>query len=283
MVRKYIFLAIFILSAIAIIGYFVFKPDSSNIVQTEQRIIKEKYSLTPDTSKGYLYINFDIEIPVFYSNDSVLQQIRETLFSSIFGKKYSLLSKDTVVKSFVDLIKREYKINNADLVEQLGEDNEYSFRNDHELGGYSLINDGIIYSYGISRFVYMGGAHGQSTQNYFNFDMKDGSLIQEADIFKEGFEDQLSEIIRNKIISDSYNDDEIDDLVDLESSDYQVENIKPNGNFYFNEEGICYVFNVYEIAPYYMGLTEVSLPFSSIKHLLRPNSVISYMVNQETP
>jgi hypothetical protein len=67
----------------------------------------------------------------------------------------------------------------------------------------------------------------------------------------------------------------------LEDTDYWTDSIKPNGNFYITDESINYVFNPYEIAPYYMGQTEVSLPFSMIKGLLKPNSIIAYLVEKQ--
>ena len=63
--------------------------------------------------------------------------------------------------------------------------------------------------------------------------------------------------------------------------DYWTDSIKPNGNFYITDESINYVFNPYEIAPYYMGQTEVTIPFSRIKDLLKPNSIIGYLVEKQ--
>jgi len=39
---------------------------------------------------------------------------------------------------------------------------------------FQLLNDERIYSYGINRYVFMGGAHGLSNVNYFNFDLRTG-------------------------------------------------------------------------------------------------------------
>jgi len=60
-----------------------------------------------------------------------------------------------------------------------------------------------------------------------------------------------------------------------------VDAIKPNENFYITDESINYVFNPYEIAPYYMGQTEVVIPFYRLKDILKPNSIISYLTDKE--
>jgi len=129
----------------------------------------------------------------------------------------------------------------------------------------------------------MGGAHGLETRNYFNFDLKTGDLIKEKDLFKANYEFELAELIKKRIVEESkeYKDQKNSEpIIDLEDTDYWTDSIKGNGNFYITDEGINYVFNPYEIAPYYMGQTEVSLPFSRLKNLLKPNSIIAYLVEK---
>ncbi len=280
MSKKYYIYIFSILLVIALIAYFLFKPKSTNLVQTEQRIIAENVYISTDTTKGALRINFDIEMPVYYSNDSILSVIKNTIYESMFGEKYLNLSQDSIVRSFVSLLKEEYRTNNVDLVEMIGDDNNYSFDNEHQIEGFSLINDGNIYSYGISRYVYMGGAHGLNSLNYFNFDLKTGKLITESDLFISDFEENLSLIIRDKIVEDSYNNEEIPDIVNLDNTDFYIDKIIPNGNFYFDDEGICFVYNIYEIGPFYLGTTEVCLPIQRIKHLMKPNNSIYYLFTE---
>lgn len=281
MSKKYYFYIFSILLVIAVLAYFLFKPKSNNIVQTEQRIVVEKVYVSSDTTKGALSINFDIEMPVFYSNDSILTVIKNTIYNSMFGEKYLDLPQDSIVRSFVALLKDEYRANNADLVEIIGDNSNYSFDNEHQIEGFSLISDENIYSYGISRYVYMGGAHGLNSLNYFVFDLKKGKMLTEDDIFIQGYQENLSSIIRDKIIEDSYNNEEIPDIVNLDNTDYYVDKIVPNSNFYINDEGICYVYNVYEIGPHYLGATEVCIPIDRIRHLLKADNCISYLFKKD--
>jgi hypothetical protein len=67
----------------------------------------------------------------------------------------------------------------------------------------------------------------------------------------------------------------------LDDTDFWTDSIKPNGNFYITDESINYIFNPYEIAPYYMGITEVSLPYDRLEDLLKPNSLIAYLVKKQ--
>ena len=45
--------------------------------------------------------------------------------------------------------------------------------------------------------------------------------------------------------------------------------IKPNGNFTVSEQGVTYIYNQYEIAPYSMGAIHVSVPWDEIRDLIR--------------
>jgi len=130
----------------------------------------------------------------------------------------------------------------------------------------------------------MGGAHGLETRNYYNFDLKTGKIISEKDLFKSNYVPELSELIKKRIVEESKEQKDTRDtepIMSLEDTDFWADSIKPNGNFYITDEGINYVFNPYEIAPYYMGQTEVSIPFDRLTNILKSNSIIAYLVEKQ--
>lgn len=247
-------------------------------IRTIEKSQNERIFLSSDTSQGAITINASIEIPVCYDNEIVLDSIRNTVISHLFSPYYINFPNDSVLSYFVDDLITDYKINNTAMLTELDSFVLYSFSNEHYLEGFSLLNDENIYSYGINRYVFMGGAHGLSSQIFVNFDLKTGKQITESDLFAAGYQTKLTEIIKARIVEQSIEDKDIDAIADLEETDYWVSNIKPNANFYISEEGINYVFNPYEIAPYYMGTTEVSIPFLSIATLLKTNSLIDYLI-----
>ncbi|HEY9114603.1 MAG TPA: RsiV family protein, partial [Bacteroidales bacterium] len=56
-----------------------------------------------------------------------------------------------------------------------------------------------------------------------------------------------------------------------------VDSISPNRNIYVNGNGIGFLYNSYEIAPYSTGATNVFLEFSQIKDLLRRGTPVYNM------
>ncbi len=250
-------------------------------VKTEEKDLVKKYYLSKDTTKGALSVDIEAEIPVAYANKDVLKAIRSTVISNLFGDDYIKHANDSIVQLFVAELVGEYKENNEPLLNTLDRKSRYSFDNEHTLSGFSLLSDKKIYVYGIERYVNMGGAHGLETRNYFNFDLSTGNLIKEKDLFKANYESALAALIKKRIVEESkeYKDEKNSEpIIDLEDTDYWIDSIKANGNFYITDEGINYVFNPYEIAPYYMGQTEVTLPFNRLQNLLKPNSIIAYLV-----
>ncbi|MBN2764866.1 MAG: DUF3298 domain-containing protein [Paludibacteraceae bacterium] len=249
---------------------------------TSEKSYSEIYYLAEDTSKGSFRVNLMIEIPVCYHNNVTLDGIRNTLFKQLFGQDYLSYGSDTVLNIFASSLINEYKITNEPLLDLLDSTAFYSFMNEHRLEGFSLLNDEHIYSYGINRYVFMGGAHGLTTLNYLNFDLKTGTQILEQDLFKDSFQLELTELIKSRIIEQSNEDPNIESIAALEETDYWVDAIKPNNNFYITDETVNYVFNPYEIAPYYMGITEVIIPFDRLKEMLKKPSVIDYLIYKET-
>jgi len=273
-----------ILLLLSLLTSIVFISCTQKTIKTDEKDFVKKYYLSNDTSKGNLSVDIEVEIPVKFADAEVLKSIRATLVSNLFGDEYVPHSNDSIVQLFCSDIATEYKQNNQPLLEDLDSTNRYSFNNEHTLSGFSLLSDKKIYVYGIERYVDMGGAHGLETRNYYNFDLKTGKLITENDIFVDGYQSGLTDLLKKRIIEDSKEMKEdtknTEPITSLEDTDFWTDSIKPNGNFYITDEGINYVFNPYEIAPYYMGQTEIMIPYSRLNKLLKHKSIITYLVEK---
>jgi len=253
-------------------------------IKTEERDFIKKYYLSKDTTKGALSVDIEVEIPVAFADKEVLKSIRTTIITNLFGEEYFTHANDSIVLLFTKDLVSDYVENNEPLLTKIDSTNRYTFDNEHVVSGFSLLSDKKIYVYGIERYVYMGGAHGLETRNYYNFDLKTGKTITESDLFKPNYKAELSELIKKRIVEESKEVKEAKDtepILSLEDTDFWADSIKPNGNFYITDESINYVFNPYEIAPYYIGQTEVTIPFNRLKNILKPNSIIAYLVEKQ--
>ena len=49
-------------------------------------------------------------------------------------------------------------------------------------------------------------------------------------------------------------------------------------NFALTKDGLKFVYNPYEIAPYAMGQQEIVIPYSELKSLLKPNALLTKII-----
>jgi hypothetical protein len=117
-------------------------------------------------------------------------------------------------------------------------------------------------------YWFMGGAHPMSMEYYYVYDRKSFKRITLDDIFVQGYGKKLlpsAEAIFRK----QENLKPADKLG--EENGYFFENGRfiLNDNFTFTDKGIKFLFNVYEIKPYAAGVTELEIPYESLKEILK--------------
>lgn len=121
---------------------------------------------------------------------------------------------------------------------------------------------------------YEGGAHGTNQQVVMNFEASTGRLITLKDVFAEGSETKLNEVLLKALIANKG----VESLSDLKQKGYLVStDIYAPDNFIIGEETITFIYNPSEIAPYTEGGTELIIPYTDIEHLLK-NSFSSYIL-----
>ena len=121
---------------------------------------------------------------------------------------------------------------------------------------------------------YEGGAHGTNQQIIMNFEAKTGRLITLKDVFAEGAESQLNEVLLKALIANKG----VESINDLKQKGYLVStDIYAPDNFIIGEETITFIYNPSEIAPYTEGGTELIIPYTDIEHLLK-NSFSSFII-----
>jgi len=261
--------------------FLMFLSCKQKTIKTIEKHQVKKYFLASDTTKGTLKVDISVEIPVCYDNEAILDSIRKEIITVLFGDKYVKVSNDKIVNKFANDIYDEYQETNEPILADFDSSMLYTLNNEHVLEGFSLLSDEKIYVYGINRYVYMGGLHGLEVKNFINFDLLNGKRITENDLFINGYAEKLKEIIKTCIKEQSKIDDKIQPISNLEDTDYWVDAIKPNNNFYISDEGINYLFNPFEIAPYSLGQTEVIISYFKLKEILKQNNVISYLINKK--
>lgn len=124
----------------------------------------------------------------------------------------------------------------------------------------------------LSGYNFMGGAHGSSIISFINWNTATKHQITLADILTDGYEEPLT-AIAEKIFRKQEN---LSDTASLKTDYFFTDGrFSLNHNYLITPVGIRFLYNQYEIKPYAAGQTSLLIPYTAIKSLLKPNTVIS--------
>jgi hypothetical protein len=152
---------------------------------------------------------------------------------------------------------------------------EYLRENEELVGGTSVLSwaDELTGTFGedhqgwrnytINYYSFRGGAHGYTSTTPLVFDSKTGELVLEADLFRDGYEEPLSELMQKKVTEFLKGEDE--SLLSLVEMSY----VEPNENFSVGPDGVQWLFQADEIWPHAFGPLTVTLSWDELAPFLK--------------
>jgi len=138
----------------------------------------------------------------------------------------------------------------------------------HYEGGFSLVfsrKDLIVLAETGYKYPF-GAAHGMPVMNHVHIDVRTGRFYELKDLFKKGsdYSGILSQIVR----------DQITEMAQSEDTLYWYDSyngIRPDHQFYINENGLNLYFQPYEIAPYAAGFPTFLVTFDELSDIIDKN------------
>ncbi|WP_183560748.1 DUF3298 and DUF4163 domain-containing protein [Mucilaginibacter sp. SP1R1] len=194
---------------------------------------------------------------------------QKTLNDSVTRKLTSLFAMDGQPDSTVALMSKKFLQAYTDFKKQNPKLDMY-----YELNSYAkvIIQDSSLTTLEIGGYTYQGGAHGASATFFINWDTKANKSITLSDLFRDNYTEKLkstAETIFRK-------NEKLSDTASLAKDYFFKDNrFALNDNFSVTPLGIKFFFNQYEIKPYAAGTTTLLIPYSQIRSLLRPNTVVA--------
>lgn len=228
-------------------------------LSTEYYEVQVKEALT-EGAEDSISVSVSLEYPV----SGVSKQVLNRITSHILGKGTNSEETDIqkAVEEYISTTVTNYKETNLPLyeeVQQMGSRLSGMTWEDMLNGFFSGYYNNMV-SYTLSAFSYTGGAHGNSGVYCVNFNLKDGSIVQESDLFKEGYEETLSKLLTSHLPEALPDPSHYEALF--------VKELTSNGNFCISEDYLTYMYGEYEIGPYYLGTIEISIPWSELESIL---------------
>ena len=239
----------------------------------------EKVAYLEDGQESNLTFSIRYTYPVAVNaSDEVLAKLQRAVCQMVLGDAFLDMRPQQAIEAYAAMKHNEYIQNNLPLLQ------EWAIDHEDESFGETLFNEELIisaapidnclplnnipslWSYAMDVYEYTGGAHGNRYLLIQNYDLQTGDAVSEQDLFIDDYYEQLKTLLLEALIAQT---DEAETRKDLRRLGYSVADVVPNENFYVTDEGITYVYNPYEIAPYAMGCIQISLSWDSIRHLLR--------------
>ena len=232
--------------------------------------VNETAHLFGDTAKPAcnLVINFAYE--QLSDDEQIKDSLNRSFLTASFGEAYSTFQPQEAVKRYKEQYVNDYRND----LEELYRKEEAEFGDADQKAWYSYYKyiqshvqfyqkDLLVYR---TRYEeYTGGAHGIYMTSFLNLDLRTLTPIHLNDLFAEGYEEALTDLLWNQLMADN----RVATRKELEDLGYgSTGDLTPTENFCIAPQGITFFYNVYEIAPYVMGAIEITLPYDIMSHLL---------------
>lgn len=276
-----------IIVAFAFVGAFVSCKKTTEFTKIDfDSIVVDKripLLLESDTTLPFADVNVKLIYPKKFRNEEDLARLQQIFLGTFFGEPvYDSMSPQQAMNNYITKYTDDYKdLSNAyynDKIRLKGEMPNWYWYSMSRLNKIVFQNDSLL-AYAVEYSDYTGGAHGSYRLVYINIDLNNLVTLSEEDLFKPDYYKLLTDKLINNLMK-QYNVSTPDSLV--MHGFLTVDEIMPNNNFYLNDKGINYAYNQYEIAPYSMGVINITVPYSELEDILIPDGIITrFFLNNE--
>ena len=239
---------------------------------------EEEAHLTEDASSPFCDFSVDYTY-LDEEGDSIATLINRTIQGEFLGNDYASLTPEEAVDSFMNVYIRDYRKETGELYQV----DRAKGTSDEEIPAwynqtYSLVTfieegHGGIINVSANVFVDTGGAHPHQWSQWLNFDFESGNLLTKDDVFLASAKADIERMLLDHLMlmqAEIYPDESLKTLEDLQQKGFlQMTNMYIPDNFLLHKEGVSFLFNRYDIAPYSAGEIVIEIPYEEIGYCLK--------------
>lgn len=241
------------------------KPETTAVIETSRwtfdtlHLAKEIF-LNNDSTKGGLKLTLEFDYPSTFVNDSILKAVQTQFLASFTDDQNGSYKGLAPVKGFEAFTEK-----NVEESVELGKAAQGSvidFSEYYKTVKTSVTDTTLLTITGRTETLqYSGGAHDSRYIDYFNIDLRNGNRLTIESLFKPETSSRLITFIKEVLATTKNSNGDNITLLDPDS-------VQPSQNFYFNEQGVVFVYNTYEITPHSDGLIQALIPYDKLKDLI---------------
>jgi len=224
--------------------------------QSESKLTFEPIKLQSEECDGCPKI--EINIPNALDDSPVSEAINRSLSEEIisilsFTEDKTIDSADKAIKSFTSSYK-ELKTKFPDEVQW-----------EATIDGEVVYEDENVVTLMLNSYSFTGGAHGYASTSFLNFDKKQGTELENWELFDDldGFEDfaETKFRIQEKIPQDTN--------INATGFMFEGDSFHLPNNIGYTKDGVQLIYNQYEVASYADGPIVLILPYDEINLYLK--------------
>ena len=199
-----------------------------------------------------------IEYPVKGASAEVLAKIEDGILNAAFDMEELPGTVEETALRYEDYLKDLY-FNEFEGLEREGGVRTWEDR----VNGYFSGRYKQFLSYMVEFYGFRGGAHVSNTMTPLVFDKNTGDIVLEEAFFADGYREPVSALLKAHLPEALDGDEEA--LADV----FGAETLSPNGLYEVTKDGVTWYYPPYDIAPYYLGVISITVPWSELKPYVR--------------
>lgn len=224
---------------------------------------KEYFTFEGD---GKPTLKIDMRLPIVkLANEKATERMDSILAIALFQERTTLRE---ACSTFVEKEKKDFDEARNEYFNSSEEDILIGyFSRYHDINATALNGCNRYISYFTMHEEYYGGAHPNTYISIVNFDPETGEQVTLDDIFIEGYEAPLTQLLLAELM-ENVQANTMDELREKGFLFLDAEMFVPK-NFFPEENGITFLYNRYDIAPYAYGEITLTIDYEKLKEIMK--------------
>jgi hypothetical protein len=186
------------------------------------------------------------------------------------GDEYDGLSFGEASESLMQKLVADYQKEAGDEYKaNIETDSYWLYRWSYNVEGTFSDSFQDLQTYNVFSDVFLGGAHGMQSLIPHVINLKTGEEIEESDLFNEGYEEPVADLIKAALQKEWGSPEDSDSAY----SAMEEEGMVPNGCFSVSEDGVTWFYQPYVIACYAQGIVEAFVSWDDLKPYVNTSEV----------
>jgi len=125
-------------------------------------------------------------------------------------------------------------------------------------------NEGGLLCIQVETYAKTGAQEGSKIKKYLVFNISENKVIKLKDLLYPDKEEALNKLLQEKLRTHYH----INSETPLSEAGFFQDNISASNNFYIHPGGIGFYYNIYEIAPFSNGPTDLFIPWEDLQDII---------------